>query len=163
MTFEEYLQERPLQDAARSTMDWSGSLLLRNSESFDAQLLVYHSPGPGIPGIFGRFACSEKDQTILYRNSGATDRPVLDGNMLTVAGGIGQRVRLADEPFGPLEPALVEAFLDAWHRTKILAGLNDSERRAEIVYWLHDHKFPVYRRLTGPEGRTYHKAILPPS
>ncbi|HXM03390.1 MAG TPA: hypothetical protein VN939_12350, partial [Chthoniobacterales bacterium] len=58
---------------------------------------------------------------------------------------------------------MIEAFLDDWHRSKILTTLNNDDQRRKVLPWLQANGLPVYRQLEKAGRRTLEEAVFPPA
>jgi hypothetical protein len=96
------------------------------------------------------------------RRAEYTNRPRLDTDGLTIAIPGHANLFLGGQPFTQLSASMIEAFLDDWHRSKILTALKDDNQRRKVLPWLQANGLAVYRQLEKAGRRTLEVAVFPP-
>jgi hypothetical protein len=157
-TLEGYIRAFRLQLASRSEVEWWGLIILKDS-TFEFHLVLFEvddlESNDGKSSLFGW----HESGNLGFRREAHTNRPLLeaDGLKITVPGQTNHF--LGGVPFKQISASMIEAFLDDWHRSKILTALNDDNQRRKILPWLQANGLAVYRQL---ERGALEEAIFPP-
>jgi len=160
-TLEGYIRTLRLQLVSRSEVEWWGLIILKDS-TFEFHLVLFESDdldsNDGKSSLFGW----HENGNLELRRSVHTNRPRLeaDGLKITVPGQT--NLFVGGLPFKQISPSMMEAFLDDWHRSKILTALNNDDQRRKVLPWLQANGLPVYRQLEKAGRRTLEEAVFPP-
>jgi hypothetical protein len=160
-TLEGYISTFRLRSATRSEVEWWGSIVLREP-TFDFFIVLFE-PEATEPNV-GRsslFAWHESGD-LRIRRTEYTNRPQLEDDGLAIVIPNQDKRFLGGVPFKTLPDSMIEAFLDDWHRSKILTAFSDDKRRRKVLPWLQANGLGVYRQLEKAGRRTLELAVFPP-
>ena len=99
----------------------------------------------------------------MFKAKQSTERPILENDHLRVPVS-SQQFWYDGKQCSEVPRPLIEAFLDDLYRAKILAALADGVQLIEVLRWLVENKFTVYRRLRTPVDSqvAYEEIVFPP-
>jgi hypothetical protein len=161
-TLEGYIRTLRLQLVSRSEVEWWGLIILKDS-TFEFHLVLFEpddlDSNDGKSSLFGW----HENGNLGLRRSVHTNKPRLeaDGLKITVPGHT--NLFVGGLPFKQISATMIEAFLDDWHRSKILTTLNNDDQRRKVLPWLQANGLPVYRQLEKAGRRTLEEAVFPPA
>ncbi len=140
-----------------------GLIILKDS-TFEFHLVLFQEDElRSEPGKIITVQKGLKAATCGNRGSQHTNRPQLDTDGVKIAISGQPNLWAGGQPFKQLSPSLIEAFLDDWHRSKILTAINDDGQRRKILPWLQANGLAVYRQLEKAGRRTLEEAVFPPA
>jgi hypothetical protein len=125
-TLEGFIRNYRLNLASRSAAEWWGTIVLKDP-TFDFFIVIFEPQPPDANiGQSALFAWHESGD-LRMRRIDLTNRPKLEDNNLTITIPTQANNFLGGVPFKKLSASLVEAFLDDWHRSKILTALSNDD------------------------------------
>ena len=148
-------------------MKWYGSVVLKPAGSpdpFSFTLVVYltdaHEKRSGTCHIF---EWRQESETLCVTKSVQCAEPFHEDNRLRGVDKARNDLLSMREPTDSVPPLLVETLLDDRYRSDICRNLQDPDQRLDILHWLQDQQFSVYRLLSGPESSRdmFQKALFP--
>jgi hypothetical protein len=160
-TLEGYINTVHLRSTSRSEVEWWGLIIVKDP-FFEFRLILFEEDQLGASQGKSSLFRWDESGNLRHRGSQHTNRPQLDTDGLKIA--ISGQINLwaGGQPFKQLSPSLIEAFLDDWHRSKILTAINDDGQRRKILPWLQANGLAVYRELEKAGRRTLEEAVFPP-
>jgi hypothetical protein len=164
MSLGAFIKSAELQSWVRSYADWYGSIVLSGLDTFRFDLLIFHTTNlERTSGITSRFGWDSNEKNLVFKAQEMTERPILEKDHLRVPLS-GHQFWYDGKQCSEVSGPLIEAFLDDISRPKILSALADRVQLIEVLRWLVENKFPVYRRLRTPVDSqvAYEKIVFPP-
>lgn len=154
------IKANELQLKSRSDANWYGRIVFLRPEELEFHILVF-IPDQGVEagGLFV-YSWKQGDKAMKYGAHHRSEKPIKDGDRLTVTLVDGSKTWINHSPFGEIKGELVEVFLDTRYRSKILDALNTKEN-TEVLRWLQEKGLPIYRKLL-QSGKDYETAVLLP-
>jgi hypothetical protein len=70
---------------------------------------------------------------------------------------------MGKKPFKALSSEMIEAFIDDWHRSKILSALEDNDTQSKVLRWLQENEVAIYRQPMHPGSTSLQSAVFPPT
>jgi hypothetical protein len=163
-TLDSFIQAAELKLWTRTYADWYGSIVLGGLDTLRFELLIFRTTNlERTNGTTCRFDWDSKEENLVLKAQEMTERPILEKDHLRVPFS-GQQFWYDKKQCSEVPGPLIEAFLDDVYRPKILTALAVREQRTEVLRWLVENEFPVYRHLRTPaDGQgAYEKIVFPP-
>jgi hypothetical protein len=161
-SLDNFLVTSRLQSKDRGCMTWYGLITLVDPDPFWFDLVIFDAVNAeSNTGNAHVFDWDTSQNTLVFRKTTQLARgkepeiKVLDVDL---------KIWPEEKTLAALKAPLVEAFLDEWHRQRILTALASREQRPAALRWLAHHEFPVYRSLSRPNQGlpVLTEAVLPP-